>query len=130
MIHTVIEKFLDRLGDLPFVRDDVDLGDLDPLRKRIDILDQMLLELLNERARAANIIGDIKKKLDLPVYAPRREEQVLEQVRNANKGPLPDASVRHLFERIIDETRSLERQLFQHESEQKANRTDRNLENS
>ena len=88
-----------------------------PWRGRIDDIDLLILALLNERARAANEIGSIKKKLGLPVYAPRREEVVLEQIRAANRGPLPDTAVRHLFERIIDETRSLERRISQDESE-------------
>ncbi|GMQ82952.1 MAG: chorismate mutase [Rhodothermia bacterium] len=89
------------------------------LRERIDQIDLGLLELLNERSRSANIIGHIKKQLSLPVYVPKREEDVLGRVRKGNLGPLPDASVRRLFERIIDETRALERQQYQDESDKK-----------
>ncbi len=89
--------------------------DMIPWRERIDQIDQMLLHLLSERARCANIIGKVKKQLGLQVYVPQREEQVLEQVRTRNKGPLPDGAVRNLFERIIDETRSLERKNYQDE---------------
>lgn len=87
--------------------------DISAWRGRIDAIDQVLLVLLNERARAANVIGHIKKRLGLPVYVPGREVQVLQQVRDANAGPLDDRAVTHLFERIIDETRSLERQKYQ-----------------
>jgi len=87
--------------------------DLTPWRDRIDQIDIILLQLLNERSRCANAIGHLKKQLGLPVYAPRREEVVLQNVLSANRGPLPNDAVRRLFERVIDETRSLERQKYQ-----------------
>lgn len=123
MISEFISGVLERLGAAPEIRDEPEDGDMDPWRDRIDQIDRILLALLNERSKAANIIGQIKKKLGVPVYAPRREEQVLDQVRDANKGPLPDSAVRHLFERIIDETRSLERHLSQDESDRSTKRT-------
>ena len=89
--------------------------DLRPWRDRIDAIDRALVELLNERSRCANVIGHIKKGLDLPVYAPRREEEVLNNVMDANRGPLPDISIRRIIERIIDETRNLEREKYQDE---------------
>lgn len=89
--------------------------DLRPWRDRIDTLDVAVLNLLNERSRCANMIGSIKKSVGLPVYVPSRETAVLENVMSANRGPLPDTAVRRLFERIIDETRSLERHLYQEE---------------
>jgi len=117
MISDIISKALGRLGAAPEIGDEPTNDDIGSWRDRIDQIDLILLALLNERSKAANIIGQIKKKLGVPVYAPRREEQVLDQVREANEGPLPDTAVRHLFERIIDETRSLERQLSDDESD-------------
>ena len=87
--------------------------DLTPWRKRIDAIDRLMIALLNERARCALEIGEIKKKLGIPVYAPGREEVVLQNVMDANPGPLPDQAVRRLYERVIDETRSLERSNYQ-----------------
>jgi len=89
-------------------------ADLVPWRERIDAIDEAVILLLNERARYAAEIGRIKRAIGLPVYVPTREEQVLQNVMRTNPGPLPSPSVRRLFERIIDETRSLERKL--HES--------------
>lgn len=91
--------------------------DLRPWRDRIDGIDRAVLLLLNERSRCANVIGHVKKKLGLPVYVPSREDAVLDNVMQANPGPLPDVAVRRIFERIIDETRSLERQKYQDEDE-------------
>lgn len=87
-------------------------ADLGPWRERIDALDREILRLLNERSACANVIGAIKHTLAIPVYVPSREAEVLANVSAANAGPLPDDAVRRLFERIIDETRSLERHHF------------------
>jgi chorismate mutase/prephenate dehydratase len=86
---------------------------LDSWRKRIDSVDKKLVALLNRRSRYALEIGKIKAKLNLPVYTPSREVQVLQNVIAANRGPLNDKAVRHLFERIIDEARGLEREYIQ-----------------
>ncbi len=51
----------------------------------------------------------MKRELGLPVYQPDREEQIFGRVIEANAGPLEDAAVRRLFERILDEARRLER---------------------
>lgn len=80
------------------------------LRQRIDDLDLTLVTLLNERASCALAIGHEKDRLGLPVYQPAREADVLHRIREANRGPLDDAAVTRLFERIIDEARRLERQ--------------------
>ena len=85
------------------------MSDLDGWRKRIDEIDQQLLKLLNERSRCAVEIGHIKKKLNLPAWQPDREKEILRNVEDANPGPLDDSAIRRLFERIIDEARSLER---------------------
>ncbi len=100
---------------IPVLPEGADIDSLDHWRDRIDILDRLILTLLNERAVCANRIGRLKKLQGTPVYVPSREEDVLRNVRNANQGPLPDAAVRHLFERIIDEIRSLERRFVQDE---------------
>ena len=82
---------------------------LDELRRRIDEIDQQLVELLNARARCALEIGQEKKVAGMEVYQPTRETEVLEHVQSINPGPLDDGAVKRLFERIIDEARRLER---------------------
>jgi chorismate mutase len=82
---------------------------IDDWRRRIDALDQKLVELLNERAQCAMEIGHLKRSQGLPVYQPDREREILANVESANPGPLEDTAVRRLFERVIDEARSLER---------------------
>lgn len=79
-------------------------------RKKIDDIDQKLVELLNERATYADEIGKIKERLGLEAYSPKREKEVLENILKHNQGPLNDLALRRLFERIIDESRKLERE--------------------
>jgi len=85
------------------------MSDMADWRKRIDEIDLQLVKLLNERAQCAVEIGHIKKTLNLPAWQPQREAEILRNVVKANAGPLDDAAIRRLFERIIDEARSLER---------------------
>ncbi|MGB8262225.1 MAG: chorismate mutase [Terracidiphilus sp.] len=82
---------------------------LEELRNRIDVLDRQLVELLSERARAAQMVGHLKAATSLPVYEPAREKEVYANVRAANKGPLPDIELTHIYERIIDVMRALQR---------------------
>ena len=85
------------------------MNDFDQWRKRIDEIDQQLVRLLNERSKCSVEIGHIKKKLNVPAWQPQREAEILRNVVKSNRGPLDDAAIRRLFERIIDEARSLER---------------------
>lgn len=78
-------------------------------RRKIDEIDRKLVELLNERSRCALEIGRLKRAAALPLYQPEREREILESVERANQGPLPDTAIRRLFERILDEARSVER---------------------
>jgi chorismate mutase len=83
---------------------------LDELREDIDRVDEVLVRLLNERARVAVEIGRVKKEKGIEIYQPEREKQVLAHVRGvACEGPLGPDAIARLFERIIDEARRLER---------------------
>ena len=91
---------------------------LDDLRNDIDRVDEVLVRLLNERARCACEIGLLKKALGLEVYQPEREKHVIAHVRGvASEGPLGPDAIARLFERIIDEARSLERRVVQQETQ-------------
>ena len=84
--------------------------ELSRLREAIDHVDEVLVRLLNQRAKYAIEIGQIKGVMNLPVYSPEREKQVLENVETWSEGPLDPASIRRLCERIIDESRRVERE--------------------
>lgn len=83
--------------------------DISDWRDRIDSLDLEMVRLLNERAHCAIEIGRIKRRRNMPIYDPRREEQIIEMVQKQNRGPLDSEGLRRLFERIIDESRRIER---------------------
>ena len=83
--------------------------DIDTIRKRINQLDRDLLRIFNERAALALEIGQVKKKLDLPIYDPKREKLIFKRMQEINQGPLDNSAIIRLFERVIDESRSLER---------------------
>jgi len=86
------------------------MDSIDDWREKIDELDKKLVEMLNERAQYADEIGKIKEQLGMEAYSPKREKEVLDNVIKHNKGPLNDLALRRLFERIIDESRKLERE--------------------
>ena len=81
-----------------------------PFRIEIDNLDEQIVHLLNKRAAAATQIGHIKREYNMPVYVPSREEEVIGHVKSLNPGPLSNDAIGRLFERIIDESRRLERE--------------------
>ncbi len=95
---------------------------LDDLRNDIDRVDEVLVRLLNERARCVCEIGRLKKEIGMEVYQPDREKQVLQHVRTiATEGPLGPDAIARLFERIIDEARRLERRVVHGEAEETQN---------
>jgi chorismate mutase len=76
-------------------------------------LDQQIVKLLNERAINADEIGKVKRRIGMPVYVPSREEDVIRHVQGFNPGPLSAEAIARLYERIIDESRRLERENFE-----------------
>src|SRR6185503_2260391 len=82
---------------------------LEEFRVSIDAVDRRIVDLLNERTRVVEEIGRVKKHSDLPIYEPKREEQVFANITGHNRGPLSPEAVRRIFERIIDEARSIQR---------------------
>lgn len=84
--------------------------DLERLREAIDRVDEVLVKLLNQRARYAIEIGEVKAVLGMEIYLPEREKRVLSNVERVSPGPLDREAVRRLFERVIDESRRCERE--------------------
>ena len=85
------------------------LATLADSRRRIDELDLRILELLNARTRVVEDIGHAKQVLEMPIYEPRREDEVYENITRHNGGPLPSDAVKRVFERIIDEMRNVQK---------------------
>lgn len=83
--------------------------DIAEWRKKIDELDRRLVELLSERARAAQEIGRLKRNTSMPIYEPDRERIVFSNVQKLNGGPLPDRDLLGIFERIMDVMRNIQK---------------------
>ena len=83
--------------------------DIADWRKKIDEIDQKLVEILNQRAQAAQEIGRLKRQTELPIYEPDRERIVLEQVREQNRGPLQHRHLIQIYERIMDVMRNIQK---------------------
>lgn len=82
---------------------------LSECRRKIDAVDQKILALLNERTRIVEEIGAIKQQLAMPIYEPKREDDVFRNVTMNNPGPLSAEAVKRVFERIVDEMRTVQR---------------------
>lgn len=83
--------------------------DLSDWRNKIDDLDEQIVVLISRRAAAAQAIGELKRTAQLPVYEPNREQAVFDHVRSVNPGPLDDAEIVDIYQRIIDVMRTLQR---------------------
>jgi chorismate mutase-like protein len=82
---------------------------LEEFRVLIDDVDRRIVDLLNERTRVVEAIGRVKREAHLPVYEPKREDQVFANVCGSNGGPITQEAVRRIFERIIDEMRTIQK---------------------
>ncbi len=78
-----------------------DLKKLKEKRGSIDLLDQKLLILLNQRVRIATEIGKIKKRIGKKVYDLRREKEVLEKLKLKNRGPVKEQDLIKIFRAIM-----------------------------
>ena len=86
---------------------------LEEFRVVIDKIDRRIVALLNERTEIVECIGRVKRESQMPVYEPRREDQVFANIAEANRGPIGNDAVRRIFERIIDEMRGIQRARMQ-----------------
>ncbi len=76
------------------------------LRRKIDELDRRLVALLSERAKCSLAVGRIKKREGLPLFHRKREQEIARNVARANRGPLSNYSVQHLWQEILQQTRA------------------------
>jgi chorismate mutase-like protein len=78
-------------------------------RSRIDTIDRRIVALLNERTRVVEQIGSIKQQTSMPIYEPKREDEVFANVMSSNSGPLTPEAAKRIFERIVDEMRTVQK---------------------
>jgi len=81
---------------------------LGALRVKIDDLDQQLLSLLNQRARVAQEVGDIKRAEGSPFFRPDRVAQVIAKITDGNPGPLHHNHVAAIWREIMSACLALE----------------------
>jgi chorismate mutase len=94
---------------------------LEALREEIDRLDEVIVKLLDRRARCAYSIGRLKRSEGLSIYEPSREASVMAHVKAVNaelEGPLTDDAIVRLYERIMDEARRIQRLDGERQSQQ------------
>jgi len=82
---------------------------LDQFRNKINELDRQIVHLLNERSKAVIEIGNIKRDNDLSIYVPAREQEVLQQVRKNNDGPLSNQCLEAIWRELMSGSFALER---------------------
>jgi len=78
-------------------------------RSRIDVVDRRIVALLNERTRIVEEIGRVKQQMEMPIYEPKREDEVFANAVASNPGPLSPEAVKRIFERVIDEMRVVQK---------------------
>ena len=78
------------------------------LRTQIDALDQQLLQLLNQRAKVAEQVGEVKRREGSPFFRPDRVAQVIEKIQSANQGPLKNTHVASVWREIMSACLALE----------------------
>lgn len=84
---------------------------LEALRKKIDDLDERLVQLLNDRIKVALEIGELKNLESAEIYVPAREKAVLGRVTALNKGPLKDRSLQAIYREVMSASIALERRV-------------------
>ena len=85
---------------------------LEACRQQIDSLDQRIVELVQERARVVEEVGDIKREAHLPVTVPSREQQVIAKAQDLAKGgPSPAEAVGRIYQKLVEEMRNWEAKL-------------------
>ncbi len=84
---------------------------LEELRKKIDAIDEKLVELINERAQVVVEVGKLKQADESPIYVPHREKAVLDKIAQLNKGPLPDKTMQAIWRELMSGSFFLERPL-------------------
>ncbi len=91
------------------------MKEIDSLRREIDRIDEEILRLLNERAKLAKEIGEIKKLRNMEFHVPERERAIFEKILKLNRekfgGFFPSEALFHIYREIISACLSLEKPL-------------------
>ena len=77
-------------------------------RQRIDLIDDQIVKLLNERATVVREVGMVKTRFHAPASAPGREEQVLRRVSDQARAPLTAEAIRKIYQTVLAEMSAME----------------------
>lgn len=84
--------------------------ELEELRKKIDLIDIKIIELIEKRAKIVKKIGEIKAGERYPIYVPEREAEIFKRVSQISKN-LSEKAVKSIFTEIISACRALEKEI-------------------
>jgi chorismate mutase/prephenate dehydratase len=82
-------------------------------RKELDLINQKLLTLLNQRLRITLEIGKVKKEMGKKIYDTEREKEILDRLKRKNRGPLKEKELRKIFTTIMKVCRESQIQAYQ-----------------
>ena len=83
---------------------------LNKLRSSVDSIDKELVALLSKRTKHSILIGRIKRSMGLATYNPEREKFINERIGSYAEEPLRKEAVMRIYERILDESRAIQRE--------------------
>src|SRR3972149_9327089 len=81
-------------------------------RKELDLINQKLLTLLNQRLRITLEIGKVKKEMGKKIYDTEREKEILDRLKRKNRGPLKEEDLRKIFTTIMKVCRQRQIQTY------------------
>ena len=82
-------------------------------RKELDLINQKLLTLLNQRLRITLETGKVKKEMGKKIYDTEREKEILDRLKRKNRGPLKEKDLRKIFTTIMKVCRESQIQAYQ-----------------
>jgi len=74
---------------------------LPDLRQRISAVNHEILVLLSRRAELVQHVRQYKERNAIEMFIPSREQQMLDNLVDANPGPFSDDMIKHLFREIF-----------------------------
>lgn len=83
---------------------------LDRLRLEVDEVDRKIVQHLSRRTFYAVLIGRVKRALNQPTYSPKREKEINDRIKKFISEPLREESLKRIYERILDESRAIQKE--------------------
>ena len=78
-------------------------------RNLIDDIDENIIKLLNQRAKAAIEIGKFKRNKNIDIIDFQREKEVISNILSKSEGVIPEKDILNIYREIIAATRKLQK---------------------